>query len=489
MTNHIQTADEAILAALARIEAKVDAALGRGAERLIPATCGWSWTGDLSGIEWECTLEHGHNGEHYGPFPRSRQPAAPTSGAGEAATSDPYESSEHAAWMRLGRTPTQPAAPTSGAGEASSNLCELRNDSDCDGSDDDAIGRCIMHRSPTMRCLRMRHDDDTACIYETPETQRDRAVAVELDDCGRVTHEEARTMVDAFIKSHFRGGDRNVRVSFPANPQCDYDIRLSAYVSQQVVRENDYHRHAAIWKALAKRYRAERKTFEAMWRGLLWRCEQYSKEVGDLKRAAPPQDVTAAVESPAALLLRRIQKYAREDRLVTPRFTRLRRAIEEIDTLLPATYPPAQPATVGEGLDPLDLAIETNGLSVRITHVPTGIVAHSNIGPSQHASKVDALRILRKNLPPAAPEAAPASDAPKRHHSACICVTCEDSRATPPAEPPRCKAWCGSNWESHATVDHHIDPHWPDVWWCYCTLDCRNAGRALRPSGDAGGGT
>ena len=54
----------------------------------------------------------------------------------------------------------------------------------------------------------------------------------------RITHEEARKIAQRFIDRHFGNRDANgreifPRVSIPARPDYDDDLRLTAYISQQ----------------------------------------------------------------------------------------------------------------------------------------------------------------------------------------------------------------------------------------------------------------
>lgn len=54
-----------------------------------------------------------------------------------------------------------------------------------------------------------------------------------LDRCGFITHDEADDMVDRFVASHFNNKEEHARISIPARPERDDDLRLTAYVRQQ----------------------------------------------------------------------------------------------------------------------------------------------------------------------------------------------------------------------------------------------------------------
>ena len=57
----------------------------------------------------------------------------------------------------------------------------------------------------------------------------DRADAI---DAGPVTSQEAREIASRFINSHFNNPGEKARISIPADPLRDDDIRLIAYIKQ-----------------------------------------------------------------------------------------------------------------------------------------------------------------------------------------------------------------------------------------------------------------
>lgn len=82
---------------------------------------------------------------------------------------------------------------------------------------------------------------------------------------GLVTHDEAKQILVRFCNSHFRNqheGHERARVSIPADPRRDDDIRLSAYIARAERLEGAAHdvamlivggRHAvSVNEALAK---------------------------------------------------------------------------------------------------------------------------------------------------------------------------------------------------------------------------------------------
>lgn len=72
--------------------------------------------------------------------------------------------------------------------------------------------------------------------------------------CGPVSHDEADEMVTRFVASHFNGRmgstGEHARITIPADPKRDDDLRMSAYVEQQ--REAERQRlacdHKATWQ-------------------------------------------------------------------------------------------------------------------------------------------------------------------------------------------------------------------------------------------------
>lgn len=511
--NRIISPDEAILAALARIEAKVDAALGRGGPiESAEATCarlnfpaltekqkernmahnlrGYRTAGMLRtdrqlapGWErgnprgWVCTHVSGHEDEtedatyvHPEAFPME-------SGLGGYAACE-----AHAEAMGVFAKPNlQATSGVGGACQPFSKRCQAHSDEAADlddacMADEMNEGHCEpghCHLAQPKRCewlapfrclLDAGHEGDH--VHQrtaNPEPQRDGA--------------------DASGRCETCGGSSNVRERLR-----DARLQLSHALSRFVDAERA-ERHAATWKVLAKRYRAERKTFEAMWRGLLWRCEQYSKEVGDLKRAAPPQDVTAAVEAERA---------------------------------------PAQPATVGD---------RRYGNQCRCGH---NRGCHNSITSRCYGSETSC---GCKGF--TTPETAPVPDAPtccpwwcansllikgvmdavmkSRHHIedqvAYCCEECHhkgrqmhpapEPIATPPAEPPITDAQLAEADSrfvaSRPALDRAVkglrDAEMlptevrPCYGWCgdvtriypWCSPECREAGRALRPRGEMGG--
>lgn len=83
------------------------------------------------------------------------------------------------------------------------------------------------------------------------------------DLCGPISHDEADAMVTRFIASHFRGrsGGERARITIPADPRRDDDLRLSAYVEQQ--RERD-RAHAELERRARELCEADRARRELM---------------------------------------------------------------------------------------------------------------------------------------------------------------------------------------------------------------------------------
>lgn len=85
-----------------------------------------------------------------------------------------------------------------------------------------------------------QHDEDD---------DRLRAKCVEKNHCedaeatGEVTVQEARAIAQRFINGHFNNaGKEHPRVSIPADPKRDDDIRLMAFITQAVARRGVDHR-------------------------------------------------------------------------------------------------------------------------------------------------------------------------------------------------------------------------------------------------------
>jgi hypothetical protein len=51
--------------------------------------------------------------------------------------------------------------------------------------------------------------------------------------CGPVSHDEAQEIALRFVDGHFGNDNERPRVSIPANPRRDDDLRLLAYIEQQ----------------------------------------------------------------------------------------------------------------------------------------------------------------------------------------------------------------------------------------------------------------
>lgn len=76
---------------------------------------------------------------------------------------------------------------------------------------------------------------------------------------GDVSVEEAREALGRFVRSHFRshdyGGKERARISIPANPQRDDDIRLGAFITRAekaFAALDEAREEAAQWKRLAE---------------------------------------------------------------------------------------------------------------------------------------------------------------------------------------------------------------------------------------------
>lgn len=82
-----------------------------------------------------------------------------------------------------------------------------------------------------------------------PNDHEDYALA------GDVSVEEAREALQRFVDSHFDNPGEHARISIPANPRRDDDIRLSAFITraEKAFAELDAAREeAAQWKRLAE---------------------------------------------------------------------------------------------------------------------------------------------------------------------------------------------------------------------------------------------
>jgi hypothetical protein len=54
-----------------------------------------------------------------------------------------------------------------------------------------------------------------------------------LDKCGPVSFDEARQIAQRFIDGHFNNAAEHARMSIPADPRRDDDLRLIAFIRQQ----------------------------------------------------------------------------------------------------------------------------------------------------------------------------------------------------------------------------------------------------------------
>lgn len=57
-------------------------------------------------------------------------------------------------------------------------------------------------------------------------------------ETGLITHEEARAIAKRFIDGHFNNEGEHPRMSIPADPNRDDDIRLCAYIAQQAAGDD-----------------------------------------------------------------------------------------------------------------------------------------------------------------------------------------------------------------------------------------------------------
>lgn len=64
-----------------------------------------------------------------------------------------------------------------------------------------------------------------------------------------ISHEEAGQMLARFCASHFDNSTEHARVSIPANPSRDDDLRLHAYIKQQRVKDARLRAATAAWEA------------------------------------------------------------------------------------------------------------------------------------------------------------------------------------------------------------------------------------------------
>jgi hypothetical protein len=74
----------------------------------------------------------------------------------------------------------------------------------------------------------------------------------ELDECGLVSHKEAKNIAQAYIDVAFKNPEkpgRRVTHSIPACPRRDTDIRLMAYIGQQEERDAELRRAMAVVNA------------------------------------------------------------------------------------------------------------------------------------------------------------------------------------------------------------------------------------------------
>lgn len=55
--------------------------------------------------------------------------------------------------------------------------------------------------------------------------------------CGPVSHDEARAILSRFVNSHFKNPGEHARVSIPADPRRDDDLRMAAYIAQCRTRD------------------------------------------------------------------------------------------------------------------------------------------------------------------------------------------------------------------------------------------------------------
>lgn len=72
---------------------------------------------------------------------------------------------------------------------------------------------------------------------------------------GPVTHDEARAILTRFANSHFKNPGERARISIPADPKRDDDLRMAAYIvqcRQLQARAEAAERERDQWKADAK---------------------------------------------------------------------------------------------------------------------------------------------------------------------------------------------------------------------------------------------
>lgn len=74
--------------------------------------------------------------------------------------------------------------------------------------------------------------------------------------CGSISHDEASEMLTRFIASHFNGrmgsSGEHARITIPADPRRDDDLRLSAYIEQQRASTASLERELAELRMVAK---------------------------------------------------------------------------------------------------------------------------------------------------------------------------------------------------------------------------------------------
>lgn len=75
---------------------------------------------------------------------------------------------------------------------------------------------------------------------EGPITEANRLADLDAETnaaCGPVSHDEARAILSRFVNSHFKNPGEHARVSIPADPRRDDDLRMAAYIAQCRARD------------------------------------------------------------------------------------------------------------------------------------------------------------------------------------------------------------------------------------------------------------
>ena len=118
----------------------------------------------------------------------------------------------------------------------------------------------------------------------------------------KIMHNEARAIAHRFIDGHFRNKGEGPRVSIPARPEHDDDLRLTDYIDQQEAFEVEVEkvgRSVKAWADLTNRALQAEERVEALQREAAERRERTSSERTIMHLGRIAYDRLAAINSRA----------------------------------------------------------------------------------------------------------------------------------------------------------------------------------------------